>query len=302
MQAVFNISPLDFQLLVAVRCEILLVDFKTQTVSTFFDGATADRALATQSYHDFNESYYGLTFNEEQKLIYAIGTKKNIVDSRRSKTQLCVLNFNGDLIHHINIRSDLCFNRAHQIKYHDGFIWVTDTGHNCIQKIHPVTGHGSTLVPHMDYFGRDFHHINSINFYDDKMYILMHGDRESFSHLMEFSYPNLKYITTYEYKKEVYNAHNIIKLSNDILIGNSPCGTLIDTNNAVKFKFNHFLRGLCMVGFHIIAGGSQMHRRENRIQNNDAWLYVKNIFGGNDLGYVQLKNVGQIHEIMELRL
>lgn len=291
MEQIFNIDPIDIKLLVSVKCSILLVDFLKQEISTFFDGATATRSKNSVSYRGMSESYYGITWDSKNEIVYVVGSESEVEDDRYVKTKICRLTPNGDFIDFIPIAKDMQFGHAHQIHYYDGFIFVADTLNNCVRKINPNTGSGQTLKVDTKRFGQDFDHVNSV-WIDDRIYVLAHGTTPK---IYIFDCDSCALLGSVE--QGIAGAHNVARLWGQRVALASYKGALVGEKNQVLIQAGRFTRGLSITDDYIFIGQSIRADREVRLNSNCGWISVHNSKDGVHIGNVKLDNIGQVHEI-----
>jgi len=294
VEQIFNIDPIDIQLLVSVKCQILLVDLLKQEISTFFDKTTADRSKSSLDYQ-MAESYYGITWDSEKQIVYIVGSEPEVEDGRYLKTKLCKLTPNGELIDFIPIEEDMEFGCAHQIHYHDGFVFVADTLYNCVKKIDPSTGGGQSLKIDPKRFGKDFDHINSV-WVDDHIYVLGNGRTGStIPRIYIFDRDNYGLLGSVQ--QGIAGAHNIARLWDQRVVLASYKGALVGEKNQILIQAGRFARGLSITDDYVFIGQSIIAEREARLNSNAGWISVHNNKDGTQIGNIKLSNAGQVHEV-----
>jgi hypothetical protein len=295
MSHIFNIDPIDIKLLVSVKCEVLLLDLLQQKITTFFDDATAIGSKTSMSYDGMCESYYGITWNSKNETVYVVGSELGAPDGRRLKTKICRLTPSGDFIDFIPIKNHVRFSAAHQIQYHNGFIFVADTIGNCIRKIDPNTGDGQTLKIYENRFGNDFDHVNSV-WVDDYIYVLSNGTTGNTKPMVHrFRYNDCSKVDSVT--QGIAGAHNIAKLWGKRVVLASYKGDLVDEENKTLIHIGDFVRGLSITPDYIFVGQSVIADRDQRLNTNHGCVSVHDSKDGKFIGNIKLANVGQIHEI-----
>ena len=185
---------------------------------------------------------------------------------------------------------------VHQIDFYDNLIYVVDTLNNRIISI-DRSGKRTNYFPNRKIkTARNNNHFNSIFITEKFIYLCAHNGTlkpKTYSKIYVLNKSNMK-------KHEIIqtnagNAHNIIPKDGEILYCDSMAGELICEKNIVFKDSKYLMRGLAITDNHILAGGSQFARREERAATDGAVFVLDKNY--NHITTIELKSIGQVYEI-----
>ncbi len=181
------------------------------------------------------------------------------------------------------------FTRGHQIQYCQGYIYLTDTGHNCIQRINCDTLRSQGIIPNAEKFGSDIDHINSLFIDDGKLYV---GCLEGTVYVYDLD--TLRLIREHEFPKEL---HNLFILDNELLSNYSSEGVIVDATGKPLFKVGAYNRGIILTDEYLLVGQSAVLETERRGGVDPGYIMIFDRTTKEKIGQVELPGIGQLMEI-----
>lgn len=289
MLTTFNCEKFPLQFLVSGHNDIRYIDLWNQTSKIFYNKHTSMRGIS---------SYYGMTFDPNKEVIYAIGSPVNSITPEDTRSKLLKIDKQGNLLEDIKIDSEHQFGQAHEIKIYDDKLFICDTRRNCIRIWDLITYKWDTFYPNPDRKNKDLDHINSITFYDrDRVVILAHGLLKP-SDLLIFTYPDFNLIHKYPCGLE---SHNCFFLDNGtMLICSSKEENIRDISNSEIFlRIEQYPRGLFQYKNYLFVGKSQIACRDWRSKCNGE-IEIFDLSTKSSIGCIIIQGIGQIYEVLSI--
>jgi hypothetical protein len=187
---------------------------------------------------------------------------------------------------------------------HDGLIYATNTGRNCVAVIDPVAGwvreirlspsRWDRLAPEQ-YAGN---HLNSVHVGREDLWVLAHNfGRPSMA--ARFSLRDLALVEQVECRG-IGGAHNIWPAASGLLIGcdseRAALADYVSGETLWRSPTGGYLRGLAASGDHILVGESERGGRAARSRSAGCvWLLDRRDFRA--LACLPLGRLGPVHEV-----
>ncbi len=190
---------------------------------------------------------------------------------------------------------------GHQILYKDESIYITNTGLNCITAVHK-SGKGANIQLY-DELGTDVHHINSINWHDDKWYLNQHrrefGQDNGGIAIFDNNWKFLEYIEVGKH------THNCLIKDGFLWVSDSDNGQLFKINLETKDKTvfpidQRMTRGLIITNEHLLIGLSEKDTRENRHKNKTGRIKVYLYPSMEWVHTIEIPDCGQVNDLLLL--
>lgn len=278
--AKFDCPKINMKILMSGFHELRYLDLFNQTAEIFFK-APIEQRQATDG--KMITVHWGITWNEDH--IYA--THQRFLEKKLIQ-QILVFDKNSKLLGPLPIPNNL-FSKGHQIQYCQGYIYLTDTGHNCIQRINCDTLRSQGIIPNAEKFGSDIDHINSLFINDDKLYV---GCLEGMVYVYDLD--TLGLICEYDFPKEL---HNLFMLDNELLSNYSSKGVIVDATGKPLFKVGAYNRGIVLTDEYLLVGQSAVLETERRGGGYPGYIMVFSRATKEKIGVIELPVMGQLMEI-----
>ncbi len=291
--AKFECPKINLKLLVACFSEIRYLDLSNLTSSMFFQPPLEFRQVNGKKVH----TQWGITWDEEN--IYITDTSINPENKKQLKSSILKLNINGQFIGELPFKNssgqsetDRIFLQPHQLQYHKGYLFLVDTGHNCVKRIDCKTYQWIDIIPFPGRFGSDIDHINALSISDDKLYISSLGGRACIYEIDGEKYNCLRSMNF------VHNIHNIFVLDCKVCVHHSEGGVIVNENGQSLLNIGPYNRGIIITDKYILSGQSALSERERRgDQKNIGRIAIFDRKTKKKLGQIIMPQAGQVLEI-----
>ncbi len=278
--AEFHCPKINMKILMSGFHELRYLDLFEQTAEIFFKAPIEQRQTTDGK---MITAHWGITWSEDY--IYAT---HNIFEE--GKIKQLIINFDKDkkFLGVLPIPTDL-FSRGHQIQYYEGYIYVTDTGRNCIQRINCDTLKSQRIIPNAEKFGSDIDHINSLFVNNNKLYV---GCLEGTVYV--YNLDTLGLMCEYEFPKEL---HNLFILDDELLSNYSSEGMIVNSIGRPFFKVGTYNRGVVITDEYLLVGQSAVLEAERRGGDRPGYITIFNRFTKEKIGKIELPGMGQLMEM-----
>ncbi len=278
--AKFECPKINMKLLVSGFHELRSIDLLNQTSDIFFQAPIEQRQNPEGKRIT---AHWGITWNEDN--IYA--THQRFLEKKLIQ-QILVFNKNNTSPEVLPIPHNL-FSRGHQIQYHQGYIYLTDTGRNCIQRLNCDTFRSQGIIPNAAKFGSDIDHINSIFIDSGLLYV---GCLEGTVYV--YNLDTLGLIGEYGFPKEL---HNLFMLDNELLSNHSDKGYIVDAVGNPFLEVGPYNRGVVITDEYLLVGQSAVLKTDRRAGDSPGHITIFNRFIREKIGRIELPGIGQLMEI-----
>lgn len=282
--AKFECPKINMKILMSGFHELRYLDLFNQTAKIFFKAPVEQRQNPDG---EMITAHWGITWNED----YIYATHNRVVHhEERPKISQEIITFgrNGMVLKTLPIAHNL-FTRGHQIQYYQGYLYITDTGSNCIQRVNCDTLRSQGMIPNAEKFGEDLDHINSLFIDSGKLYI---GCLEGTVYVYDIE--TLGLIRELTFPKEV---HNVFILEDQILTNHSNHGEIVNSSEDCFLKVGVYNRGIVITDEHILVGQSTRLIRERREGDSEGYINIFNRTTKEKIGRIVLPTIGQVLEI-----
>ena len=280
--AKFNCPQINLKLLVSCFNEVRHLDLFNHTSKVFFQPPLELRQTQGKKVH----TQWGITWNE--KSIYITSTPVDINDKKSLKSLILELDVDGNLIRELFPKIS---NQPHQLQYYKGYLFLVDTGHNCIKIIDCNTCEYNDLIPFAGRFGSDIDHINALSINDDKLYISALNGSACIYNLNGKEY---HFLRRFEFVRGI---HNIFILDDKICTNVSDTGDIIDEYKNKILSVGPYNRGIVITDKYILVGQSAVSLRDRRGANHMGAIMIFDRSTKNIIGKIILPEAGQVLEI-----
>lgn len=205
--------------------------------------------------------------------------------------------------------------KVHQIRWHEGFLWVANTRQNVLWKVAPdgeIVGQW-TGSRRFDYAPQnpgeltcrvrasaDYHHYNSIAFRDGRIYVLAHNGATKGRSRRSFMVTLDAGLREVDRRQDIGLAcHDLLFHGDDLYICNSGEGTLLRNFQAVA-RTGYFVRGLAQIGSLLIVGGSVPRGDPEKRATSRSRLFFVDLGTHRVIHALPLGHVGDVHDILTL--
>lgn len=188
---------------------------------------------------------------------------------------------------------------GHQIFYRNDIIYLVNTGRNVISTLQKSGEVG--YIQLYNEIGIDHHHINSINFHDNKWYICQHRMKDKDDGGVAIFDDNWKFI---EYINIGKHAHNCFVYDGYLWSCDSDNGQIVRvdlvTKETLQYSIAHKLmtRGILIKDGFLLVGLSEYDTRENRHGNKTGKIAVYQYPEMMYIGEIVLDDVGQVNDLV----
>jgi hypothetical protein len=177
----------------------------------------------------------------------------------------------------------------HQLDSFLGSIWVCDTGNDRLIQYNPDTS-SHLVIPFHPTLGRDLHHLNSVTYYNDLIYLLFHkrGDSE----IVSYNPKTWEEVGRY---KAGNQAHNLFEVNGKLWFCDSANSLLRSLDDSENILVRGFPRGVTVLNNRLYVGCSVNYK-----QDCDSFAFVCEI-PLNDLSmrnYYALPGQRSIYELI----
>ncbi len=267
--------------------------------------------------------YFGMTATDTPNLYYIteyLRTKRRgAIRDERSHILRCRIE-GGSL----RIEGEMRFHRAgrphwpvkvHQVRWHEGFLWVANTRQNVVWKVAPdgeIVGEwtgGQRFEYDLEDAGQlvsqirssaDYHHYNSIAFHDGLVYVLAHNSAKADDSRRSFLVVLDRELREVGRREDIGKAcHDVLFHDEDLYVCNSGEGTLLKNFEPVV-QTGQFLRGLARIGSILIMGGSVPRVDPTERAKSRSRLFFVDLRTHRTICTLALGRVGDIREIVAL--
>jgi hypothetical protein len=188
---------------------------------------------------------------------------------------------------------------CHQIDYHDGGVWITDTYNNRISRFDPSSGRTVDFYPkgRLDR-GREsknYAHFNSVFVTEDEILVFCHNETKKTGRPSSILALDERGEVLREIETAAGNGHNIARYEGNLLYCDSN-GQTLERNGETVFRTDYFTRGLSITEQYYVLGGSEYARRQDREKAAGVVYFLDRQF--NELGRVSIP--GMVQEIRRL--
>lgn len=268
--------------------------------------------------------YFGMTATDTPHVYYITeylrkGRRGDVRDERshiyRCRIEGRSLRIEGEMRFHRDGQLEWPVN-VHQVRWYEGFLWVTNTRQNVVWKVAPegrIVGEW-TGSQRFDYDRKDtgelvrqisasthYHHYNSIAFRSGLIYILAHNSARADKSRRSFLVTLDPTLRTLEQRDNVGKAsHDLFFHRDDLYICNSGEGTLLKNFQPVV-QTDHYLRGLAQIGSILIMGGSMPKADPEARAKSRSCLFFIDLETHRVIHTLALGRVGDVNEILALR-
>lgn len=188
----------------------------------------------------------------------------------------------------------------HQLEYNEGCLYICDTYNNSIIKYDFESNKVERFYP----FGKlenfqdslNYKHINSIFFFDNKIYLFLHNKSHKSKIRSQIAILNKKFQLLEVFPVKSENGHNIYTDGSDLYYFDSNGGRLMNGDTQV-FNYDSFLRGFAINDKFIFSGGSPFATRDQRDLNEG--IVIK--YNRQESTYNVFKVPGNVQEIRLIR-
>ncbi|MDO8864237.1 hypothetical protein Q6D67_21425 [Haliea sp. E1-2-M8] len=207
--------------------------------------------------------------------------------------------------------------RVHQILFHEGFIWLTNTRQNLIWKC-DLTGKIVKEWCYTESFDYDpdttstdavrtkarasanYHHFNSITFHKEHMYLLAHNsaglDKSKDSFYLKLDHD----FNIVDRVEGVGNAcHNLVECDDDFYICDSGNARIVHPKYP-DVHLGYFARGMIKVNNCLIVGGTTITDAPEMRGRGDSRIFFVPVGASKPIQSFSLGRTGDIHDIMLL--
>jgi hypothetical protein len=205
--------------------------------------------------------------------------------------------------------------KVHQVRSHQGFLWVANTRRNLVWKATPdgeVVGEWTGSRPfeydpesprELTYRVRastDYHHYNSIAFHDGLVYVLAHNGASKGQARQSFMVTLDSGLREVDRRPDIGRAcHDLLFHGADLYICNSGEGALLRNFQPVA-RTGYYVRGLARIGSMLVMGGSIPRvDPEQRVRSRSRLFFV-DLATHRVLHALTLGHVGDVHDILAL--
>lgn len=204
---------------------------------------------------------------------------------------------------------------VHQVRWHEGFLWVTNSRQNVVWKVRPdgeIVGEW-TGSQRFDYdlentdellarvsASTHYHHYNSIAFRAGRVYVLAHNSARADKSRRSFLVTLDDELREVERRTDVGKAcHDLLFCGDDLYICNSGEGTLLRNFEPV-LRTGHWLRGLARIGSILIVGGSMPKADPAERAKSRSQLFFVDLATHRIVHTLALGRAGDVKEVLTL--
>ena len=204
---------------------------------------------------------------------------------------------------------------VHQVRWHEGFLWVANTRQNVIWKVTPdgaIVGEW-TDGQRFDYdlentdallarvsAAATYHHYNSLAFRNGRVYVLAHNSARADKARRSFLVTLDQDLREVERRSDVGRAcHDLLFNGSDLYVCNSGEGTLLRNFEPVV-RTEHWLRGLARIGSILVVGGSMPKGDPEQRVRSRSRLFFVDLSTHRVVATLALGSVGDVKEILAL--
>ena len=259
--------------------------------------------------------FFGLTATDTPGEYYC-AICSNDFEKKDFRGRILRCRFDGTAVH---VRGELPLIRAgkpeaalriHQIRWHDGHLWVVNTMGNVLWKVTPegrIVGEWTETsffdgdTPgHQILSSRAYKHYNSIAFRDGLIYLLAHNsggqDKSGQSYVIVLD-SELKEVSR---REEIgWACHDLLWQGDDLYICDSGGHTLLRNYEPV-LRTDRFLRGLTAAGSILILAGTDWEPDKSRRRLAGSVLYFVDQSTFHVLHTLVFNRLGPIHDLLFL--
>lgn len=202
--------------------------------------------------------YFGLTLIGPQVYCFQSVSAKDAARERKSG-KIVRFTWDGAALGGAEILADGLDYNCHQIDFHDGLLWVADTGHQRLLAYDGAWRLAETVVlgPPCLERGPDDAHINSFHARDERIWLLFHNDKRGIpSEIVEY---DRSFREQGRIRLPSAGCHDVVALEDgSLLYCHSPQGEIAVAGGASYKIDDLYTRGLS-VGADEIAVGSSLY-------------------------------------------
>tara|TARA_A100001035_G_scaffold62327_1_gene47117 strand:- start:935 stop:1828 length:894 start_codon:yes stop_codon:yes gene_type:complete len=199
---------------------------------------------------------------------------------------------------------------AHQMKYHKGYIFMTDCGLNRVILYNLKSSEYRYL--NIGKIRADINHLNAVMIHGDRLLIGLNNNGRKCSEIYEYNLDSILKSTDVNIYLEpdiihtlhdIYHTHDIHILNSNLVFCDSHKGKVYMLKDLrCKYKIEGWSRGLCSNSDDLYIGSSQRSVRSERYTSNlDAKIYKVHLSDNLINLEVVLPNCGQLNDMVMVK-